>query len=88
MIQVHAMTISLWFIALVIAAGSARAWTPLGLLNFMVLQWFGVRLARRRWREFGDHGVRHCQGWLVLRWAVPLTGWWFSYRWIGKPPVR
>jgi hypothetical protein len=29
------------------AAAIADAFTPLGLLNFCVLQWFGVRLARR-----------------------------------------
>ena len=34
----------MWVAALGLAAGSAGAWTPLGLVNFVVLQWFGVRL--------------------------------------------
>jgi len=66
----------------------------LGLLNFVVLQWFCVRLevsftgvcppgAKHRWwdREIavGDPNVSFS----LLRWIVPLTGWWSSYRRIG-----
>jgi hypothetical protein len=65
----------------------------LGLLNFVVLQWFCVRLQvsfthvrrpdqRRRWwdREIAADDV---VSFSLLRWVVPLTGWWSSYRWIG-----
>jgi len=65
----------------------------LGLLNFVVLQWFCVRLQvsftrvrgpseRRRWwdREIAaDDAVEFA----LIRWIVPLTGWWSSYRWVG-----
>jgi hypothetical protein len=55
------------------------------LLNFLVLQWFGVRLAR--WyvkvpdvtvSEFGRLLER-----TLMRWIWPLTGWWSDYRWIS-----
>lgn len=60
--------------------------TLIGLLNFLVLQWFGVRLERRRWREFniGRDGITHRLGWRVARWVWPLTGWWSDYRWIAR----
>lgn len=67
----------------------------LGLLNFVVLQWFCVRLEvsfthvcgpdeRRRWwdREIAADDV---VSFSLLRWIVPLTGWWSSYRRIGAP---
>jgi hypothetical protein len=78
--------------------------TPLGLLNFLVLQWFGVRLAKA-WRiEQYDLRLDHvslmpngsfapgmtCKtrrvrdGWRLLRWVVPLTGWWSNFRWIAR----
>lgn len=63
--------------------------TPLGLLNFLVLQWFGVRLASVRQRVlFGDHPscFRHVR-WTTLRWIWPLTGWWGNYRWISRRGV-
>lgn len=64
----------------------------LGILNFAVLQWFGVRLQvtfdhavvsgeRGRWwdREIPVHTkVRFS----LLRWVWPLTGWWGQYRFI------
>lgn len=60
--------------------------SPLGLLNFCILQWFGVRLARvyeRRWVIFGREHIipRH---WVVLRWIWPLTGWWSDFRYIKR----
>jgi hypothetical protein len=69
---------------------AARATTPLGLLNFVVLQWFGVRLtaccdtagpdaARGRWwSAAAPTGGR--VWWRFTRWVWPLTGWWSSYR--------
>lgn len=60
--------------------------TWLGLLNFVVLQWFGVRLARVRQRILvGDHPscFRHVR-WTLLRWVWPLTGWWSDYRWVAR----
>ena len=76
----------------------------LGILNFVVLQWFGVRLARVMAIEQTDRRVvsvdivaggisvggtaregRRVQvGWKLLRWIVPLTGWWSDYRWIAR----
>lgn len=52
--------------------------TPLGLVNFVVLQWVGVRLAR----VIGPDREFLCWRW--LRWICPLTGWWSDYRWIRK----
>lgn len=62
----------------------------LKLLNFVVLQWFCVRLQvsfshvcrpseRPRWwdREIPANGEVTLS---LLRWVVPLTGWWSNYR--------
>lgn len=53
--------------------------TWLGLLNSIVLQWFFVRLAR-----IVDTKTKIIVGWKLLKWIVPLTGWWSDYRYIGK----
>lgn len=53
---------------------------PLFALNFLVLQWFGIRLARIV--ELRRRPVT--VGWLVVRWLWPLTGWWSDYRWISR----
>jgi hypothetical protein len=70
------------------------AW--LGVLNFVVLQWFGVRLARvMELRMFAAEDIAANEvgwiemrpvtvGWRVMRWLWPLTGWWSDYRWIAK----
>lgn len=74
--------------------------SPLYLLNFLVLQWFGVRLARVvEWRPValfdvgtrnGDYAYSRSEmrritvGWTWLRWVWPLTGWWSDYRWIAR----
>ena len=46
----------------------------LGVLNFLVLQWFFVRLAGVRDAKTGKQ-----IGWKWLKGIVPLTGWWGSY---------
>lgn len=71
----------------------------LGLVNFLVLQWFGVRLARvveKRavWARAVKAGelvtaadIEHrtvTVGWELLRWIWPLTGWWSDFRWIAR----
>lgn len=49
----------------------------LGWLNFVVLQWFGVRLARvRTWKVGYGHKYRY--HWMTR--ILPLTGWWSDYR--------
>lgn len=73
--------------------------TPLCLLNFLVLQWFGVRLARvigpvyvASRRVYAGQLVStsdvHTElrqvGWKWLRWIVPLSGWWSDFRWIAR----
>lgn len=45
-----------------------------GWLNFLILQWFGVRLAR-----IADGADGRTLGWTWLRWVMPLSGWWFPY---------
>ncbi len=72
--------------------------TWLGVLNFVVLQWFGVRLCRITWFEepFQDlHAAQRAlrdgiggermqsTRYAMLRWIWPLTGWWNEYRWIA-----
>lgn len=65
----------------------------LGLLNFVVLQWLCVRLevsftcvcppgVRHRWWD-REIAVDDKVAFSLIRWIVPLTGWWSSYRWIG-----
>jgi hypothetical protein len=48
--------------------------TLLGALNFVVLQWFFVRLAVVR--DAADQRV----GWIWHKRIIPLTGWWSDYR--------
>lgn len=80
---------------LLVVFRALRGLTWLGVLNFVVLQWFGVRLARTIWREevprycYGSTTMVYTtdiferRGWRLLRWIVPLTGWWSDYRWIA-----
>ena len=49
----------------------------LGYLNFLILQWFFIRLAKVN--DVEGQFVR----WTVLRGVVPLTGWWSPYRWMS-----
>lgn len=73
--------------------------TWLGALNFLVLQWFGVRLARVTVTEWAPPRVTSIESGrvtygrafeqrervIVLRWIVPLTGWWSDFRYIARP---
>lgn len=57
-----------------------RTWV--GWLNFLVLQWFFVRLARGSWTppSYGDDYGHYQYSWITRVW--PLTGWWNNYRMI------
>ena len=46
----------------------------LGWLNFIVLQWFFVRLAR-----IVDVESKKTIGWKLDKRIIPLTGWWNNY---------
>lgn len=46
------------------------------ILNFTLLQWACVRLAKK---VQGKSTV----GWMIIRWVNPLTGWWSVYKFIG-----
>lgn len=53
--------------------------TWLLLLNFIMLQWFGVRMIRTR--ALNDDGVRvGTIGFTLAFGFVPLTGWWSPFR--------
>lgn len=48
--------------------------TAVGTLNFLLLQWFGVRVARVICADTG-----RLLGFRILGPIVPLTGWWGPY---------
>ncbi len=61
------------------------------LLNFLVLQWLGVRLARvtcpncNRIRiNVWAYRCKYHRRTTLLLWVLPLTGWWSEYRWIAR----
>lgn len=82
-----------------IPLGVAVGWagkSPLGMLNFLVLQWFGIRLQAEFSREEWLRGVRGRWwasdapkngpiAWSLLRWVWPFTGWWSACRYIRRP---
>lgn len=84
-----------WLLPLYGAAGWCGR-TPLGVLNFLVLQWVGVRAApsidpataargpSSRWWSSNAPARPTPVQWHVLRWVWPLTGWWSPYRWIAR----
>ena len=87
-----------WACAPIVLAASWFGRTPLGMLNFVVLQWFFVRLVatvegpsiaelaaapRGRWWSSDYPDGRVTWGW--CRWVWPMTGWWSRFRWIGYP---
>ena len=51
----------------------------LGLLNFIILQWFFIRLAIMR--EMGTHRFVRFK---IKKWIVSLSGWNNNYRYIVK----
>lgn len=53
--------------------------SALCLLNFVVLQWAFVRLARLVDDETGKQ-----RGWIWIVGVVPLTGWWSPYLRLGQ----
>lgn len=57
--------------------------TWLGRLNYLILQWFFVRLARIEDAETGAYW-----GWTLIWGAVPLTGWRTPYRWVLRRRPR
>ncbi len=56
----------------------------LGTLNFLVLQWLCVRLASSGRMDHETHRFVH-ERWVVLRWIVPMTGWWSDYVYLRRP---
>lgn len=71
--------------------------SSLGVFNFLVLQWFGVRLQaefdreawlvgpRGRWWA-DDAPTAGPIAWSLLRWVWPFTGWWSQYRYVHRTP--
>lgn len=55
--------------------------SSLSVLNFTVLQWFGIRLIRTNVGTVPDGVVG--RRFHVLRWIWPGTGWRSPFRWIG-----
>lgn len=47
---------------------------PIGILNFLILQFFFIRIARVGECDT-DSGVFFQTGWKLLKWIWPLTGW-------------
>ena len=73
-------------------------WSWLGYLNFFLLQWFFIRLAKyKEINEFqftevslcneglGVGGIVEKSKWKfsILKWILPLTGWWNDYKYVG-----
>ena len=90
LVEVVAGELASWCSLPVFAAATWFGRTPLGMLNFLVLQWFGVRLQaatdtdewlrgpRGRWWS-SDAPSNGPVEWSLRRWILPLTGWWSSY---------
>ena len=74
-------------------------WSWLGYLNFFILQWFFIRLAK--YKEILDYQLEEvsiCKHGLeiggkckefkwkyrILKWVLPLTGWWNNYKYLGN----
>ena len=58
--------------------------SKLGILNFLILQWFFIRLAKNCKKDdvTGEYVFEH---WCIIYFVVPLTGWWNNYVFIkGK----
>ena len=74
-------------------------WSWLGYLNFFILQWVFIRLTKyKEINEFQFTKVSLCNEGLsvggiikkskwkfrILKWILPLTGWWNDYKYINK----
>jgi len=57
--------------------------SKLGTFNFLILQWFCVRL-QETVNLVDGHEVH--EKWNVIGFIVPLTGWWGRYRYIWRLP--
>lgn len=55
---------------------------PLAIFNFLIAQWFFVRLARVGEVYSNDNFQQ--TGWSITKWILPLTGWWSDYKYIFK----
>jgi hypothetical protein len=51
--------------------------TWVGWLNFLLLQWFCIRL------EGTVNSDRSETEWNIIKWITPLTGWWSDYRYLN-----
>ncbi len=54
----------------------------LGWLNFLLLQWFFIRLAR-----VFDEQTKKPLGWTWLVGVIPLTGWWSEYSYLRNKTI-
>jgi hypothetical protein len=63
--------------------------TKFWLLNFILLQWFCIRLVRKMEKSNrifpkNVYAIEYVQvGWTVI-FVLPLTGWWSDYIWIWR----
>jgi len=53
------------------------------VLNFLALQWFGVRLERHALYALGLRRPVRVE-WRLRRWVWPLTGWRPGFCWIAR----
>lgn len=51
--------------------------TPLGLLNFLLLQWFFIRIGR-----FIKSDKTY--GYIIISFVLPLSGWWTNYIYLNR----
>jgi hypothetical protein len=63
-----------------------------GLVNFLFVQWFFVRIAGtfeecgRTIESDGSENIDfEFSRYHLIRWVVPLTGWWSDYVRLGNP---
>lgn len=59
--------------------------SALGILNFLILQWLGIRLGRctDEWERPDGERVRR-QSWALLGFVLPMTGWSSDYVWLWR----
>jgi len=61
-------------------AGKRRNMTWLGILNYYILQWFFIRLAK-----VVDTKTGKIEKWFILKWVFPFSGWnGKPWKYIGK----